>query len=117
MEKVDFMIEFYAPEDLLMRRLTGRRTCKNCGAIFNTFPDCDPNPKEEGKCDKCGGELYQRDDDTEEAIRKRLNIYYKETKPILDKYKDRIIRVESKNKPEEIVKKTISLISNQTKNQ
>ena len=117
MDKVDFMIEFYAPEDLLMRRLTGRRTCKKCAAIYNIFPDCDPNPKEEGKCDKCGGELYQRDDDTEDAIRKRLSIYYEETEPILEKYKNKIIRIESKNAPEEIVGKTIKAIESQTNNQ
>lgn len=117
MDKIDFMIEFYAPEEMLIRRLTGRRTCKECGAIYNIFPDCDPNPKDPKVCDKCGGELYQREDDTEEAIRRRLNTYYEETQPILEKYKDKIIRIESKNKPEEIVAKTIEAIEGQTDNQ
>lgn len=113
---IDFMIEFYAPKDLLMRRLTGRRTCEKCGAIYNIFPDCDPHPKTEGICDKDNGKLIQRKDDTEEAIKVRLSAYYKETKPLMDKYKKQIIRIESKNKPEEIVKKTIEIIDSQTNN-
>lgn len=110
MDKIDFIFEFTAPEELLIHRLTGRRTCRKCEAIYNIFPELDPNPKFEGKCDKCGEELYQREDDTEEAIKKRLDIYHKETEPVLEKYKDKIIKIESQGKPEEIVKKVIEFI-------
>jgi adenylate kinase len=106
----DFVFEFYAPKELLLKRLTGRRICKECGAVYNIFPELDPNPKEEGKCDKCGGELYHRKDDYEEAIKKRMGWSEKETGPVLEKHKDKVIRVESKGKPEEIVAEVIEII-------
>lgn len=106
----DFVFEFTAPRELLMMRLTGRRICKKCGAVYNIFPEMDPHPKKEGKCDKCNGELYQREDDNEEAIKKRLTIYDQETMPILKKYKNKVIKVESKGKPEEIVKNVSAII-------
>ena len=109
MDDIDFIIEFDAPEELLIHRLTGRRTCKKCGAIFNIFPDCDPNPKDPEKCDKCGGELYQREDDTEEAIRKRLNIYHKETKPILKKYAERVHKIDATGNPGLIFERVLKI--------
>ena len=111
MGQVDFLIEMTIPEDMVIRRLTGRRTCKKCGAIYNIDPECAPHPKEEGKCDKCGGELYQREDDTEEAIKKRLGIYYEETKPILEKYKDKVVVVDTTGTPQENFEKVLEVIS------
>jgi len=97
------------------------RTLDTDGKFINMFKCTNCGWRAKGKklkvCDKCGGELYQREDDTEEAIRRRLNTYYEETQPILEKYKDKIIRIESKNKPEEIVAKTIEAIEGQTDNQ
>lgn len=110
MDEIDYIIEFDAPEELLIHRLTGRRICKSCGAVYNVFPDCDPNPKEEGRCDKCGGELYQREDDTEEAIKKRLKIYHEETEPILEKYKEKVHKVDSSDNPEAIFERVIKVI-------
>ena len=83
-EKIDKVINFTAPDELIIKRLANRRTCKECDAIFNlvTVP-----PKEEGKCDKCGGELFQRDDDKEETVKNRLETYKKQTKPLIDYYK------------------------------
>lgn len=69
--------------DLLMKRLTGRRTCKACGQMFNIYFNA---PKKEGSCDKCGGQLFQRDDDKEETIRKRLDVYSAQTAPLIDYY-------------------------------
>jgi len=69
--------------DLLMKRLTGRRTCKACGQMFNVYFN---PPKKEGACDKCGGELFQRDDDREETIKKRLDVYSAQTAPLIDYY-------------------------------
>lgn len=71
------------PLENLMKRLTGRRTCKACGQMFNVFFGA---PKKEGVCDKCGGELFQRDDDKEETIRKRLDVYTAQTAPLIDYY-------------------------------
>jgi adenylate kinase len=70
------------PEELV-RRLTGRRTCKNCGAMFHILFH---PPKGEGVCDRCGGTLYQREDDKEETIRTRLKEYQKQTAPLIQYY-------------------------------
>ena len=114
MDKVDFLIELTIPKDLIMRRLTGRRTCRKCGAIYNIDPLCSPNPKKTGVCDKCGGELYQREDDSPEAIKKRLDIYYNETEPIIKKYRKRIITVDASATPEENFERVIAIIENRT---
>jgi adenylate kinase len=71
------------PFEDLMKRLTGRRTCKACGQMFNVYLNA---PKKDGVCDKCGGELFQRDDDKEETIKKRLEVYNAQTAPLMDYY-------------------------------
>src|SRR4030042_3367553 len=71
------------PFEDLMKRLTGRRTCKACGQMYNIYFNA---PKKEGACDKCGGELFQRDDDKEETIKKRLEVYNAQTAPLMDYY-------------------------------
>jgi adenylate kinase len=71
------------PFENLMKRLTGRRTCKACGQMYNVFFNA---PKKEGACDKCGGQLFQRDDDKEETIKKRLDVYNAQTAPLIDYY-------------------------------
>jgi len=71
------------PEELLVR-LTGRRTCKNCGTMFHLTSH---PPKVDGVCDECGGELYQRPDDNKETIVKRLEVYDKETAPLKEFYR------------------------------
>lgn len=68
---------------VVIRRLTGRRVCRNCGAIFHI--ENNP-PKEEGVCNECGGEVYQRADDNEETIKTRMDVYLKNTKPVVDYY-------------------------------
>ena len=74
-------------DDLLLKRMTGRRICKSCGAIYNIYNE-KLTPKTEGICDNCGGELYQREDDSdEEAIRTRVETYYKVTTPVIDYYR------------------------------
>lgn len=73
-----------------IERIGGRRTCKKCGTVYHV--KFNP-PKEEGKCDEDGEELIQRDDDKEEAIKKRLEIYHKETQPISDFYKEQGILI------------------------
>ncbi len=71
------------PFEDLMKRLTGRRTCKACGQMYNVYFNA---PLKEGTCDKCGGELFQRDDDKEETIKKRLEVYNSQTAPLIDYY-------------------------------
>lgn len=67
----------------LLKRLTGRRTCKDCQQMYNIFFT---PPKSDSKCDKCGGDLFQRDDDKEETIKKRLEVYNQQTAPLIDYY-------------------------------
>ncbi|MCX7913555.1 MAG: adenylate kinase [Thermodesulfovibrionales bacterium] len=74
------------PFDDLMKRLTGRRTCKACGQMYNIYFN---PPQKANICDKCGGELFQRDDDKEETIKKRLDVYSAQTAPLFDYYKKR----------------------------
>lgn len=74
------------PFDDLMKRLTGRRTCKACGQMYNIYFNA---PQKNGICDKCGGELFQRDDDKEETIKKRLDVYNAQTAPLFDYYKNK----------------------------
>lgn len=71
------------PFEDLMKRLTGRRTCKACGQMYNVYFNAS---KKEGVCDKCGGELFQREDDKEETIKKRLEVYNAQTAPLIDYY-------------------------------
>jgi adenylate kinase len=71
------------PFEDLMKRLTGRRTCKACGQMYNIYFT---PPQKEGICDKCGGELFQRGDDKEDTIKKRLEVYNAQTAPLIDYY-------------------------------
>jgi adenylate kinase len=80
---IDHVISIEVPASELLGRLTGRRTCKACGQGFHAMFD---PPKVEGVCDKCGGELYQRDDDNEETVGNRLKVYEEQTAPLIDYY-------------------------------
>lgn len=82
-QKVDDVISIEVPNEELLGRLTGRRTCRSCGAGFHVMFD---PPKKQGVCDKCNGELYQRDDDNEATVKSRLEVYDKQTKPLIDYY-------------------------------
>ena len=82
-KSIDHVINIDVDPEELVRRLTGRRTCKNCGAMFHILFH---PPKVEGICDRCGGTLYQREDDKEETIRTRLNEYQKQTAPLIQYY-------------------------------
>ena len=84
-EKLDFAVEIDVPRDVILDRLTTRRTCTSCGEIYNVKSN---PPSVEGKCDKCGGDVVQRDDETEEAISNRLNVYNDQTAPLVDFYKN-----------------------------
>ncbi len=81
---VDFALYMEASLDVVLLRLTGRRVCRACGALYHlkNMP-----PKKDGICDKCGGEIYQRTDDNEETIKKRMTVYNESTRPIIDHYK------------------------------
>jgi adenylate kinase len=95
------VVSFAVPEDVLMGRLTGRRTCSQCGAIWHV--EHKPT-KSEGVCDVCGGELTQRSDDRGEAIGKRLEVYRTQTAPLLAYYGDRgVLREIDANRSPDVV--------------
>jgi adenylate kinase len=83
---LDRVVFLDVAEAELVRRLTGRRLCRRCGTVFHVVSAA---PRVAGSCDRCGGELYQRDDDAEETVRRRLDFYEKETAPLLDYYRRR----------------------------
>ena len=80
------VIDITMDHELLVSRITGRRVCKECGATFHVV---NIPPKVEGICDQCGGELFQREDDKEATVRKRLEVYSNQTKPLVDYYENR----------------------------
>jgi len=83
-KKIDAVINVNVPEEEVVRRIAYRRTCRNCGAIYHLIYN---PPKKPGICDKCGGELYQREDDKEETVRERYRVYKKNTEPLIEYYK------------------------------
>jgi len=90
--KVDVALNIMVPDSEIIGRLTTRRTCKDCGAIYNlkSIP-----PKVAGKCDKCGAHLFQRDDDNEKTVMNRLKIYHEQTAPLIEFYRKKGILVEA----------------------
>jgi len=84
--KIDVVIQLVVPEWIIVERLSTRRICRKCGEVYNVRY---LKPKVEGVCDKCGGQLYQRSDDTEKVIRDRIQVYERQTQPILKHYKEK----------------------------
>ncbi|CAN7596447.1 adenylate kinase [Rossellomorea sp. LjRoot5] len=85
-KKMNYVININVDKDILMERLTGRRICKECGATYHLVFN---PPTEEGVCDRCSGELYQRADDNEETVQNRLDVNIKQTQPLLAYYEDK----------------------------
>jgi adenylate kinase len=83
---LDCVLSVQVPHKLIVERLSGRRTCKGCGALYHVVFD---PPKTPGTCNRCGGELFQRDDDREETITNRLKVYDDQTAPLVSYYRER----------------------------
>lgn len=92
---VDLVIDIYVPDEIVIERLINRLNCGECGAIYNAISK---PPKKEGICDVCGGSLFVREDDNEEAIKRRLEIYHENMWPIFDFLKDKMVRVNGNQK-------------------
>jgi len=106
LQKIDKVLNFVASEDVIMGRLGGRRICRDCESIFHV-KNCPP--KVSGICDNCGGELYQREDDEPEDIRKRMKEYEKKTMPLTNYYKKKgLLTNIDANPPIEEVEKVIA---------
>ena len=100
-EQLDCVVNIDVPRDVILDRLTTRRTCVDCGAIYNVKSH---PPKVEGKCDKCGGDVVQRDDETEEAIGNRLDVYNEKTAPLAGFYeKEGMLLTVSATSSEEVI--------------
>jgi adenylate kinase len=104
-ERIDCALELDIPRDVLIDRLTTRRTCTNCGEIYNTKTK---PPKVEGVCDVCGGDVVQRDDETEEAIEHRLEVYNEQTAPLVEFYRNEGLLVTVKKADLETVQAAIA---------
>lgn len=89
--EVTRVLNIVVPNDVLVERVTGRRLCRECGVSYHV--KFNP-PEEPGVCDKCGGALYQRKDDTEETVRKRIAVYWEQTSPLIDYYRKKDILVD-----------------------
>jgi adenylate kinase len=107
-QAIDKAIYIEVPETELLKRLTGRWICRKCQAPYH---EVNSPPKVRGKCDKCGGELYQRSDDTEKTIRERLKVYFAQTIPLLDYYKagDKLASVDGNRDINEVAQKIVEI--------
>ncbi len=101
--EIDKVISIIAPDEEIIKRISGRRICENCKTGYHTIYD---KPAKEGVCDKCGGKLICRDDDTEETVKVRLNVYHEKTEPLIEYYakKNLLVEVESQEKIEDTTK-------------
>ena len=99
----DDVISIEISDEAIMQRMSGRRVCEHCGASFHLVA---VPPKQEGICDNCGGKLVQRKDDAPETVKTRLEVYHRETAPLIDFYKERGVlkRVETQHTVEENTK-------------
>ncbi|PJE98275.1 adenylate kinase [Streptomyces carminius] len=108
--KLDAVLDLEVPEDEVVKRIAGRRMCRNDSThIFHV--EYTP-PKTEGVCDVCGGELYQREDDSEDTVRKRLEVYHTETEPIIDYYKaqELVVTISALGKVDEVTRRAMEAL-------
>ncbi len=107
--KLDGVLNYTLDTEEVVKRLSGRRTCKQCKTTFHVIFN---PPKVEGVCDKCGGELFQREDDRPEAIRVRLQTYEESTAPLAEYYEKEglLITISAEGSPEEVFKRTESIL-------
>ncbi|MEW2283599.1 adenylate kinase [Streptomyces sp. NPDC047841] len=107
---LDAVLDLEVPEDEVVKRIAGRRICRNDSS--HVFHVTYSPPKQEGVCDVCGGELYQRDDDSEETVRKRLEVYHTQTEPIIDYYKAQglVVTISSLGPVDEITRRALEAL-------
>ena len=107
--RLDAVFYIEVPKDVLLKRLSGRWTCRSCGAMYHEIFN---PPEQSGVCDRCGGELYQRPDDTPETQRHRIEVYFEQTAPLIDYYRDRggLVEVDGRQGIEEIQADLLDLI-------
>jgi adenylate kinase len=108
--QLDAVLDLEVPEDEVVKRIAGRRVCRNESA--HVFHVTYKAPAKEGVCDVCGGELYQRDDDSEETVRKRLEVYHTQTEPIIDYYKAQglVVTISALGKVEDVTTRAMEAL-------
>jgi adenylate kinase len=108
--QLDAVLDLEVPEDEVVKRIAGRRVCRNESA--HVFHVTYKPPAKEGVCDVCGGELYQRDDDSEETVRKRLEVYHTQTEPIIDYYKAQglVVTISALGKVEDVTTRAMEAL-------
>jgi len=97
------------PQDELLRRLSGRWNCRQCGSVYH---ERFQPPRQAGRCDQCGGELYQREDDKPETARRRLEVYSQQTAPLIDYYraKGKLVEVDGDKSVEEVAENLLAAV-------
>ncbi|HBW21588.1 MAG: adenylate kinase [Streptosporangiaceae bacterium] len=107
--RLDIVLELVVDDDEVVRRLSGRRTCRKCGRIWHVLFD---PPARAGQCDDCGGELFQRDDDREQTIRHRLDVYAQQTQPLIAFYADEgtLLGIDATGPVEEITDRAMTAL-------
>jgi adenylate kinase len=110
---LDVVLELFVENDEVVRRLSGRRTCKKCGHVWHL--EFDP-PAKAGICDKCGGELYQRDDDHAGTVRHRLEVYELQTHPLTQFYagREQLVQVDALGPVEDVTERAIGALTDVT---
>ncbi|WP_329117125.1 adenylate kinase [Streptomyces sp. NBC_01353] len=108
--QLDAVLDLEVPEDEVVKRIAGRRICRNDSA--HVFHVTYTPPKTAGVCDVCGGELYQRDDDSEETVRRRLEVYHTQTEPIIDYYRAQnlVVTISALGKVNEVTAKAMAAL-------
>lgn len=106
---IDKAVYIRVSEEELVSRLSSRWLCRQCQAVYNMV---NSPPKVKGKCDKCGGELYQRPDDRPETVKKRLDVYFAETAPLIEYYRrqGKLLEVEGEGSVEEVTQRIVSAL-------
>jgi len=106
---IDNVVSIRVSEAELVKRLSGRRLCRQCQAVYNVV---NSPPRMAGKCDKCGGELYQRPDDKPETVQKRLDVYFAETAPLIEYYRrqSKLLEIEGEGSVEEVTRRIVSAL-------
>ncbi len=107
--RLDVVLELVVDDDEVVRRLSGRRTCRRCGRVWHIAFD---PPSQPSTCDDCGGELFQRDDDREETIRHRLEVYQQQTAPLVAFYADEgiLLGIDATGPVDEITDRALSAL-------
>jgi adenylate kinase len=108
-ERLDKVVAITVADEEIVKRISGRRTCHSCGAMYHLIYD---RPRKANLCNTCGGELYQRDDDAEHTVRARLQVYASATSPLLDYYRlsGILAQIDGIGRPEEVERRILSAL-------